>query len=100
MIAHALKCCKTFIESQHDYYVCSALETCRVQGLISEEAFEASLNYIDKQLDGNYSLDTWIHDNRFTLYKEIKALHPFLQKAAFRKIRLQWIDHMVEVLNA
>ena len=97
-IAKALRQARTLIRSGDERFICFALDRCFREGQITYQSKKLAVEYVNKQLDGCSSLGHWLQIHRRTLWDEKSLRLDF--DAYMRKIRLQWIDHMVEVLNA
>ena len=91
-IVTALMHARVLIDYREEYYICHALEECRLRKEITRSESTATRAYIMKQLQGYPSLEVWRHKNG------VEPLHPSSIGRHMYKVRLQWIDHMVETL--
>lgn len=92
-IVTALMHARVLIDYREEYYICHALEECRLRKEITRSEYTATRAYIMKQLQGQYSLEMWRHLNNI---EPLSEAHP--NRIKMYKVRVQWIDHMVETL--
>jgi len=98
IITDALLKARVYIEAGEQTCICYALGQCVRERKISPNTREHARRYIERQLGGSLTLDTWLSVHRRELYVDLVKAKNYRNR--MRKIRLDWINHMVEVLNA